>query len=88
MLKCSRIQQYKLVDLSNNTLTDFLSIFPDLENEECVVEIMNVSWNIFEDIGKENWKPPTDGPLSEITKYHVSLLDMTHCGIKKNHKDI
>ena len=82
MLQCSSIQQYTLLDLSNNTLKDFLSIFPDLQGDECFVEIMNVSWNMFEVTEKENWSPPTDVRMSQITKYHVSLLDMTHCGIK------
>ena len=35
ILTCSDIQQYTMVDLSNNTLKDFLGIFPDIENEKC-----------------------------------------------------
>ena len=82
ILTCSDIQQYTLVDLSNNTLKDFLSMFPDLENKKCVVKIMNVSWNTFRVIDKENWIPPLDSATYEETiKYRVSLLDMTYCNI-------
>ena len=45
MLTCSDKQQYTMVDLSNNDLTDFLHLFPDAKKVKCFIKIMNVSWN-------------------------------------------
>ena len=81
MLTCSDIQQYTMVDLSNNTLKDFLGIF--IENEKCFVDLMNVSWNMFVAIQDKTWiAPPDKMAIDEWTKLHVSLLDMTYCGIQ------
>ena len=83
VLACSDIQQYTMVDLSNNNLKDFLGIFPDIDNEQCFIEIMNVSWNKFEVIDKKNWIPSVSfATLVEPTKHDVALLDMTYCGIQ------
>ena len=85
VLSCSPNQHYALVDLSTNNLTNFSSIFPDVSNTSCVVQVMNVSWNNL-------------GPYLTVTnkmliqheailnnnnymQHHVGTLDLTHCNI-------
>ena len=78
VLSCSDTQRYTMVDLSNNNLTDFLSIFPDIRKESCNVDAMNVSWNRFNElVGKNN---PMLYPFKD--PHHVANLDMTHCRLR------
>ena len=79
MLSCSDIQHYKLVDLSNNKLSDFLRIFPDVRNVTCSVDVMNVSWNSFNELMSEHNLPTL---TFEHKQHRVDNLDMTHCGLR------
>ena len=84
ILPCSDTQHYTVVDLSNNKLTDFLSIFPDIRNATCHVEVMNVSGNSFDELMTDiSYWHLTANPASGTKQHHVATLDMTHCGLRK-----
>ena len=68
-----------MVDLSNNRLTDFLSIFPNMRNVTCVIAVMNVSGNIFNELmSGDNHRYLT---ANSSIPMHVIKLDMTYCGL-------
>ena len=46
-LLCSNTQKYATVSLTNNRLTNFEAMFPDVVVQQCSVEILNVSGNHF-----------------------------------------
>ena len=82
MLLCSDTQHYTLVDLSNNNLTDFLTLFPDIRNASCYIEVMNVSGNIFNELVNitKDWYWIFT-PFIKTKPHHIATLDMTHCGL-------
>ena len=80
-LQCSDIQHYRVVDLSNNKLTDFLSIFPDVRNVTCSVDFVNVSGNSFSELVSKNNIRPVIVTL-EPKQHSVDYLDMSHCSIQ------
>ena len=47
VLPCSNTQQYDTVSLTNNNLTEFSSILPDVLVQQCSIETLNVSGNYF-----------------------------------------
>ena len=87
LLPCSNSQQYATVSLTNNWLTKFLSIFPELFVQQCSIEVLNVSGNYF-----TSWDIPDHNTWATIMKdqminketftHKIKTLDMTHCGME------
>ena len=68
-LPCSNAQQYGIISLTNNNLTDFPLIFPDVYVQQCSIEILNVSMNPFFYWGVLN----SDSPLKIVTERAVNI---------------
>ena len=85
VLPCSNTQQYDTVSLTNNTLTDINSIFPNVLVQQCSVETLNLSGNYFKSWNKE--KVPYQYYINrnfwnENRSRNITSLDMTHCRIE------
>ena len=82
LLSCSNTQQYATLSLTNNWLTNFTTIFPDVYVQQCSIEILNVSGNSF-----RHWSVRyndsfvnfyKNGMVSSKT-HGIKILDMTYC---------
>ena len=89
VLPCSNTHQYATVSLTNNKLTEFSSIFPDVLVQQCSIETLNVSGNYLHNFDHtyqtteyQNAFTHAVGFHKELQTHNITNLDMTRCGIK------
>ena len=85
-LPCSKTQLYRTVSLTNNQLSDFQSMFPDVLVQQCSIEILNVSGNNFLFWGIHNRDTAINNLQNRLANrqtlsHSINTLDMTRCGI-------
>ena len=77
-LDCTDKQNYGLIDLSINNLTDFFDLFPLALHSVCIVNTLNVSHNPLD----PNLNLPPELRCKECADpHHVDLLDLSNCGL-------
>ena len=87
VLPCSSTHQYATVSLTNNNLTEFSSIFPDVFVQQCSIETLNVSGNYFKHWIITHQTTQYEYAMDRLRlhkkpqTHNIDRLDMTRCGI-------
>ena len=92
VLPCPNTHQYAKVSLTNNTLTDINSLFPNVLVQQCSVETLNVSGNYFKSWSSVPYMPfkyKMDRIYNQEKRIHlIRTLDMTHCRMEFIEKEV
>ena len=91
-LPCSNTQQYVTVSVTNNQLTNFSTMLPNVYLQQCSIETLNVSGNFFIIWSVRDHsttvKIHTDQISHRETPTHnIKTLDMTHCQMRYINKE-
>ena len=85
-LPCPATRQYVTVSFTQNWLTDFTSIFPNVSVQQCLIGTLNVSYNYFTHWSLVDYDSTISNSFYDILKmethtHTIGTLDMTHCKI-------
>ena len=83
-LSCTHAQQYSLVNVSCNNLTDFYGIFPDAKINPCKIESLDISRNPLDNFWEdENFDEYLlKCSYFEYTTHTIGSLNMQYCNIQ------